>query len=97
MQQLLFQMQNEVTVLYLLSVLGLLDIPVYKSRIESLHLVFSLYMEFKNSQVCYHIRKYKWIEFTVTSYCWHRAVKYREKEAGQSLAVCETFGVCSCL
>ena len=38
---------------------GLLDIPVYKNRIHSLHVLFSLYMEFKNSQVhnkrCYLI------------------------------------------
>ncbi|GMS82024.1 hypothetical protein PENTCL1PPCAC_4199 [Pristionchus entomophagus] len=31
-------------------VLNTLDIPVGKSRIESLHLLFSLYLEFKNSQ-----------------------------------------------
>lgn len=30
---------------------GLLDIPVYKSRVHSLHVLFSLYTEFKNSQV----------------------------------------------
>ncbi|KAM4611518.1 intraflagellar transport protein 46 homolog [Polymixia lowei] len=29
---------------------GLLDIPVYKSRIQSLHVLFTLYLEFKNSQ-----------------------------------------------
>ncbi|XP_054989721.1 intraflagellar transport protein 46 homolog isoform X1 [Sorex araneus] len=29
---------------------AILDIPVYKSRIQSLHLLFSLYSEFKNSQ-----------------------------------------------
>ncbi|KAA3675000.1 intraflagellar transport protein 46, partial [Paragonimus westermani] len=29
---------------------ALLDIPVYNSRIHSLHLLFSLYLEFKNSQ-----------------------------------------------
>ncbi|GAA50483.1 intraflagellar transport protein 46 homolog [Clonorchis sinensis] len=31
-------------------VCALLDIPVYNSRIHSLHLLFSLYLEFKNSQ-----------------------------------------------
>ncbi|GMS88656.1 hypothetical protein PENTCL1PPCAC_10831, partial [Pristionchus entomophagus] len=31
-------------------VLNIVDIPVGKSRIESLHLLFSLYSEFKNSQ-----------------------------------------------
>lgn len=31
--------------------IALLDIPVYSSRIHSLHNLFSLYMEFKNSQV----------------------------------------------
>ncbi|KAK2099559.1 Intraflagellar transport protein 46 [Saguinus oedipus] len=29
---------------------SILDIPVYKSRIQSLHLLFSLYSEFKNSE-----------------------------------------------
>lgn len=29
---------------------AILDIPIYKSRIQSLHLLFSLYSEFKNSQ-----------------------------------------------
>uniref|UniRef100_A0A8C3W9F5 Intraflagellar transport protein 46 homolog n=1 Tax=Catagonus wagneri TaxID=51154 RepID=A0A8C3W9F5_9CETA len=31
-------------------VCAILDIPIYKSRIQSLHLLFSLYSEFKNSQ-----------------------------------------------
>lgn len=31
---------------------AILDIPVYKSRIQPLHVLFSLYSEFKNSQVC---------------------------------------------
>ncbi|XP_065183384.1 intraflagellar transport protein 46 homolog isoform X3 [Sycon ciliatum] len=30
---------------------GLLDIPVHKSRIEALHVMFSLYAEFKSSQI----------------------------------------------
>ncbi len=30
-------------------VCGLLDIPVYKSRLQSLHLVFSLYLAFTHS------------------------------------------------
>ena len=30
---------------------ALLDIPVYKSRVQSLHVLFSLYAAFKNSQV----------------------------------------------
>ncbi|MEQ2204850.1 hypothetical protein XENOCAPTIV_019618 [Xenoophorus captivus] len=29
---------------------GLLDIPVYNSRVQSLHLLFSLYLEFRDSQ-----------------------------------------------
>ena len=33
------------------SISAILDIPIYKSRIQSLHLLFSLYSEFKNSQV----------------------------------------------
>ena len=32
---------------------ALLDIPIVKSKIEALHLLFSLYLEFKNSQVIY--------------------------------------------
>jgi len=36
--------------LYFLLV-ALLDIPVYKSRVQSLHVLFTLYAEFKNSQV----------------------------------------------
>uniref|UniRef100_A0A2K5RPC6 Intraflagellar transport protein 46 homolog n=1 Tax=Cebus imitator TaxID=2715852 RepID=A0A2K5RPC6_CEBIM len=35
---------------YIDIVCAILDIPVYKSRIQSLHLLFSLYSEFKNSQ-----------------------------------------------
>eukprot|EP00111_Clytia_hemisphaerica_P014999 TCONS_00044144-protein len=30
---------------------SILDIPVYKDRIQSLHVLFTLYSEFKNSQV----------------------------------------------
>lgn len=30
---------------------SLSDIPVYKSKTQSLHLLFSLYSEFKNSEV----------------------------------------------
>lgn len=29
---------------------GLLDIPVYSSRVQSLHLLFSLYLEFRDLQ-----------------------------------------------
>ena len=36
----------------LLLLVAILDIPVYKSRIQPLHILFSLYSEFKNSQVC---------------------------------------------
>jgi len=32
---------------------ALLDIPVYKSRVQSLHVLFSLYAAFTNSQVRY--------------------------------------------
>ncbi|XP_072283459.1 intraflagellar transport protein 46 homolog isoform X3 [Pyxicephalus adspersus] len=35
---------------YIDIICGILDIPVYKSRIQSLHVLFSLYSEFKNSQ-----------------------------------------------
>ncbi|CAI9590703.1 unnamed protein product [Staurois parvus] len=36
---------------YIDMICGIVDIPVYKSRIQSLHVLFSLYSEFKNSQV----------------------------------------------
>ncbi|XP_030648926.1 intraflagellar transport protein 46 homolog isoform X2 [Chanos chanos] len=35
---------------YIDIICGVLDIPVYKSRIQSLHVLFTLYSEFKNSQ-----------------------------------------------
>ncbi|XP_073512702.1 intraflagellar transport protein 46 homolog isoform X2 [Phyllobates terribilis] len=35
---------------YIDMILAMLDIPVYKSRIQSLHVLFSLYSEFRNSQ-----------------------------------------------
>ncbi|KAM4650548.1 intraflagellar transport protein 46 homolog isoform 2-T3 [Discoglossus pictus] len=35
---------------YIDMICAILDIPVYKSRIQSLHMLFSLYSEFKNSQ-----------------------------------------------
>ncbi|KAM6969930.1 intraflagellar transport protein 46 homolog isoform 2-T2 [Aplochiton taeniatus] len=35
---------------YIDIICGLLDIPVYKKRIQSLHVLFTLYSEFKNSQ-----------------------------------------------
>ncbi|XP_018097487.2 LOW QUALITY PROTEIN: intraflagellar transport protein 46 homolog [Xenopus laevis] len=35
---------------YIDMICGILDIPVYKSRIQSLHVLFSLYSAFKNSQ-----------------------------------------------
>nr|XP_019571906.1 PREDICTED: intraflagellar transport protein 46 homolog isoform X4 [Rhinolophus sinicus] len=35
---------------YVDMICAILDIPIYKSRIQSLHLLFSLYSEFKNSQ-----------------------------------------------
>jgi hypothetical protein len=37
---------------------ALLDIPVYKSRIQSIHVLFSLFSEFKNSQVGFSNYKY---------------------------------------
>ncbi|XP_037265944.1 intraflagellar transport protein 46 homolog isoform X2 [Falco rusticolus] len=36
---------------YIDMICAILDIPVYKSRIQPLHILFSLYSEFKNSQV----------------------------------------------
>ncbi|NWX21185.1 IFT46 protein, partial [Aegotheles bennettii] len=35
---------------YIDLICAILDIPVYKSRIQPLHILFSLYLEFKNSQ-----------------------------------------------
>lgn len=35
---------------YVSIICALLDIPVYKSRVQSLHVLFSLYAAFKNSQ-----------------------------------------------
>uniref|UniRef100_A0A8C8S0Q9 Intraflagellar transport protein 46 homolog n=1 Tax=Pelusios castaneus TaxID=367368 RepID=A0A8C8S0Q9_9SAUR len=35
---------------YIDMICAILDIPVYKSRVQSLHVLFSLYSEFKNSQ-----------------------------------------------
>ncbi|KAF7701245.1 intraflagellar transport protein 46 homolog [Silurus meridionalis] len=35
---------------YIDIICGILDIPVYKNRIQSLHVLFTLYSEFKNSQ-----------------------------------------------
>lgn len=32
---------------------ALLDVPVYKSRIQSVHVLLNLYSEFKNSEVLY--------------------------------------------
>jgi hypothetical protein len=37
--------------LYVCLFLALLDIPVYDSRIQSLHALFTLYLGFKNSEV----------------------------------------------
>ena len=50
---------------------GLLDIPVYKSKIQSLHVLFSLYSEFKNSGVslfqrfiiCFPLNKNQFLAF----------------------------------
>ena len=35
---------------YIDLICGVLDIPVYNNRIQSLHVLFTLYSEFKNSQ-----------------------------------------------
>nr|XP_006814223.1 PREDICTED: intraflagellar transport protein 46 homolog isoform X3 [Saccoglossus kowalevskii] len=35
---------------YVEMICGILDIPIYKSKIQSLHVLFTLYSEFKNSQ-----------------------------------------------
>ena len=33
----------------------ILDIPVHKSKVHSLHVLFTLFSEFKNSQVCFQL------------------------------------------
>ena len=35
---------------YIDMICGILDIPVHKSRVQSLHVLFTLYSEFKNHQ-----------------------------------------------
>uniref|UniRef100_A0A8C2RPW7 Intraflagellar transport protein 46 homolog n=1 Tax=Capra hircus TaxID=9925 RepID=A0A8C2RPW7_CAPHI len=52
---------------YIDMICAILDIPVYKSRIQSLHLLFSLYSEFKNSQV----RPALEIDFSCSACCLH--------------------------
>lgn len=41
---------HPVTLLPMTLAAALLDIPIHKSKIESLHVLFSLFVEFKNSQ-----------------------------------------------
>ncbi len=36
---------------YIDIICSLMDVPVYKSRVQSLHVLFTLYSEFKNSGV----------------------------------------------
>lgn len=38
---------------------AMLDIPVYKNRIQSIHVLLSLYTEFKNSEVCFHMSVFR--------------------------------------
>ena len=38
---------------------ALVDIPVHKSRVQALHVLFTLYSEFKASQVCYLLSQYQ--------------------------------------
>lgn len=52
--------------------LALLDIPIHKSRIQSLHVMFSLYAEFKNSQ------HFKSLAFRKGSDLWGRTVDNTE-------------------
>ncbi|VDO94429.1 unnamed protein product [Soboliphyme baturini] len=49
---------------YIDIICALLDIPVYKSYIKSLHVLFSLYLEFKNSS---YFRKMKMDKFSPTA------------------------------
>jgi hypothetical protein len=46
-----FEIFLEGNYLIFLVFLALLDIPVYESRIQSLHALFTLYLGFKNSEV----------------------------------------------
>ncbi|KAK7069763.1 Intraflagellar transport protein 46 [Halocaridina rubra] len=41
---------------------AVLDIPVYKSRIQSLHVLFTLYSVFKNSQHFRHLAEENYME-----------------------------------
>lgn len=41
---------NKVIILIPCCVLGLLDIPIYESRIQSLHVLFSLYIAVKSAK-----------------------------------------------
>jgi len=58
-----------VTTILLCWVAGLLDIPVHKSRIQSLHLLFTLFSEFKNSQVIFGRCRFK---LAIVIDCHHR-------------------------
>ena len=51
---------------------AIMDIPVYNNRIESLHLLYSLYLEFKNSQVCLNGRAFLFsrIHTCIKVYCF---------------------------
>uniref|UniRef100_A0A663ECH5 Intraflagellar transport protein 46 homolog n=1 Tax=Aquila chrysaetos chrysaetos TaxID=223781 RepID=A0A663ECH5_AQUCH len=57
---------------YVDMICAILDIPVYKSRIQPLHVLFSLYSEFKNSQVCSSRQALlTWLEaLQSSSYIW---------------------------
>ena len=46
-----FSNPNLSLILTVFYVSAVLDIPIYKSKIQSLHVLFTLYSEFKNSQV----------------------------------------------
>ncbi len=44
---------------------AILDIPIYQSKIQALHVLFTLFSEFKNSQVSYTGSVFSWRSFSV--------------------------------
>ena len=53
---------------------AMLDIPVFKSRVQSLHVLFELFSEFKSSQVGSGLTLFRWLVIAMLSravfLCW---------------------------
>lgn len=69
---------------------GILDIPVYKNRIHSLHVLFTLYSEFKNSQVIFRFS-------TILNYIWNMPISICKYNYFLCVCVCVLFVLCSIL